>query len=95
MICNTKTALPENSSQIYPHDIETLRYGVRVKNGSGFVFINNYQDHLKAKNQEDFGIKLKLKNGELRITKDGSLFLNKDSYSILPFNFQLKGINLN
>ena len=46
------------------------------------------------KNQDDFNIKLKLKNGELRIPKVGSLFVNKDSYSILPFNFDLKGINL-
>lgn len=94
-ICNTKTVLPKNASEIDPHDLETLRYGVRVKNDSGFVFINNYQDHLETKNQEDFSINLKLKNGELRIPESGSLFVNKDSYSIIPFNFDLKGINLN
>ena len=95
IVCNTKTALPENASKIDQHDLKTLRYGVRVKNDSGFVFINNYQDHLETKNQEDFNIKLKLKNGEVRIPQEGSLFVNKDSYSILPFNFDLKGINLN
>lgn len=94
-ICNTKTVLPEKAAEIDPHDLESLRYGVRVKNDSGFVFINNYQDHLKTKNQENFSINLKLKNGELRIPKEGSLFVNKDSYSILPFNFDLNGINLN
>lgn len=95
IICNTKTALPENASEIDQHDLETLRYGVRVKNDSGFIFINNYQDHLETKNQEDFSITLKLKNGELRVPNEGSLFVNKDTYSILPFNFNLKGINLN
>lgn len=95
IVCETKTVLPEGASDIDPHDLETLRYGVRVKNDSGFVFINNYQDHLETKNQEDFSIKLKLKNGELRIPEEGSLYVNKDSYAILPFNFDLKGIKLN
>lgn len=94
-ICNTKTSLPENACVIDAHDIETLRYGVRVENDSGFVFINNYQDHLETKNQEDFNITLKLKNGELRIPEEGSLFVNKDSYCVLPFNLNLKGVNFN
>lgn len=94
IICDTKTILPEKAPEIDPHDLETLRYGVRVKNDSGFVFINNYQDHLETKNQEDFSIKLKLKNGELRIPNEGSLFLNKDSYCIIPFNFNLNGVKL-
>jgi Beta-galactosidase len=95
VLCDMKTILPQNGSEIDPKDIDSLRYGIRVKNDSGFIFINNYQDHLETKNQEEFNIKLKLKNGELRIPEEGSLFISKESYSILPFNLDLKGIKLN
>ncbi len=50
---------------------------------------------MKTKNQEDFSIKLRLKSGEIRIPEEGSLFVNKDSYCIIPFNINLNGINLN
>ena len=37
--------LPEDAQTIMPTDQTKLRYAVRKKENSGFVFINNFQDH--------------------------------------------------
>ncbi|MEM3859312.1 MAG: beta-galactosidase, partial [Candidatus Micrarchaeaceae archaeon] len=42
-LCEMKTILPEDADKIVPDDVKTLRYALRVKGNSGFLFINNYQ----------------------------------------------------
>lgn len=44
--CPTQTILPEGAEDILPTDVEQLRYAVRIDKNKGFIFINNYQDHL-------------------------------------------------
>ncbi|WP_343029092.1 beta-galactosidase, partial [Bacteroides xylanisolvens] len=40
-----ETVLPEGYEKITPDNRETLRYAARMKAGSGFVFMVNFQDH--------------------------------------------------
>jgi len=90
--CNTKTVLPYDTDHMDPHDVDTLRYAARVKDDSGFLFINNYQDHLETKEQKDFHFELTLGSKELRIPLKGELTLSNDCSCILPFNFYLDKI---
>ncbi|WP_309136128.1 beta-galactosidase [Mesobacillus foraminis] len=92
--CKTKTVLPYNVIEIDPYDIETLRFAVRAHRDSGYVFINNYQDHVETKDQKDFAITVNLENEEIRFPKSGGMSLSKDECCILPFNMDLKGLNL-
>lgn len=50
--CKTKTVLPYDTKDMDPCDIKTLRFAVRAHHDSGFVFINNYQDHVETKDQK-------------------------------------------
>lgn len=55
--CHTKTTLSEESKTQKPEDVDTLRYVARIdENGSGYLFINNYQDYVETKRQKDFAI---------------------------------------
>ncbi|MEH7414712.1 beta-galactosidase [Neobacillus drentensis] len=92
--CKTKTVLPYELKDMDPNDIETLRYAIRANEESGFVFINNYQDHVDTKDQKDFAITVNLENEEIRFPKSGSMSLAKDECCILPFNLDLNGLNL-
>ncbi|MFB3162431.1 beta-galactosidase [Neobacillus sp. 179-J 1A1 HS] len=92
--CKTKTVLPYDTKDMDPCDIETLRFAVRAHQDSGFVFINNYQDHIETKDQKDFTITVNLENEELRLPKTDSMSLAKDECCILPFNLDLQGLNL-
>lgn len=48
-LCRMVTVLPEGSQDIEPVDVDTLRYAVRTDGTGGFLFLNNYQDHVECR----------------------------------------------
>lgn len=89
-LCSLQTVLPEGASQIAPKDGETLRYAVRTDGKCGFLFVNNYQDHYTLPDHKKETITLYL-NGEA-LTWD--LGIASDENTILPFHFDMDGIDL-
>jgi hypothetical protein len=92
--CKTKTILPYDTTNMDPYDIETVRFAVRASLNSGFVFINNYQDHVETKDQKDFAITVNLENENICLPKSGTMSLAKDECCILPYNLDLHGLSL-
>ncbi len=92
--CKTKTILPCDTSSMDPYDTDTLRYAVRSFNGSGFLFINNFQDHVQTKDLKDLSVTLELENENIKIPEEGDLQLAKDNSCILPFNLDIEDIRL-
>ena len=85
-----ETALPEGASQISPEDLSTLRFAVRTDGESGFLFLNNFQDHrvMPEKKHEQV---------EIRTAKETYAFdisIASEENAILPFRFDLDGILL-
>ncbi len=70
-------------------DTSSLRYSVRMKDGSGFVFVNNYQRLEKL--SEHRGVKFQI-NGE--IFPDLGINVSDGDSFILPFNIMLGGVRL-
>jgi hypothetical protein len=89
-LCPLPTVMPEGASRIRPTDMETLRYSVRSDGKRGFLFINNYQDHAQMPDRCQEKITLDLENEELTFVFD----LAADENAILPFHFQMDGIEL-
>lgn len=90
-----QTILPEGSDTITPQNRQTLRYAVRQKSNSGFVFMTNFQDHDTARvNQTGLSLTLNLQNETLRIPSQGSFTLPKDKSLILPFNLHIDDATL-
>lgn len=88
--CNTKTFLPAEAAGLNQHDTKTLRYAVRIGgDGSGFLFLNNYQDHVSTEDQRDFAVSIQTEGKTLRIPQTGGLTLKKDCSCILPFRFPI------
>lgn len=93
--CRTKTILPGDTSEMDPTDVDTLRYAVRAADGSGLLFLNNYQDHAETHDLHvPGGVTVKTNAEEIRIPAEGPLLLGKDGYGMLPYNFDLDGIRL-
>lgn len=88
--CGLQTVLPEGASQIDPSDMETLRYAVRTDGKRGFLFINNYQDHRQMPDRKGESVSVKLKEETLEFVID----IAGDENAILPFHFDLDGIDL-
>lgn len=86
---STKTVLSKEAIHQEPEDVETLRYVVRVdESGKGFVFINNYQDHVNGIDQKEFAIHVETDLGTIRIPESGTIDIKKESYAILPIGFE-------
>lgn len=91
LLCTYKTILPEGASDIEPKDLSTLRFALRTNGHGGFLFLNNFQDHetMPAKKQESV---------EIILEKETVCFENisiaGDENCILPFHFDMHGINL-
>lgn len=88
--CGLQTVLPEGASQIDPSDMETLRYAVRTDGKRGFLFINNYQDHRQMPDRKGETVSVKLKEETL----DFCITIAGDENAILPFHFDMDGIDL-
>ena len=86
-----ETVLPEGWEKMTPDNRDDLRYAVRVKDGSGFLFMVNFQDHDTARHDQS-GLAVEIDG--LRIPAAGTFTLPKDESVILPFNMQLGGIRL-
>ncbi len=91
-LCDMKTVLPEGSQEIDPTDHTALRYAVRIdEGGSGFLFLNNYQDHAEMRDKQHETIRLMLQNEQ--IVFDG-ISLAAGENCVLPFNMDVCGVKL-
>lgn len=94
LLAPMRLVLPEGYDKVTPQDDSTLRYAVREKDGSGFVFMTNFQDHLQRHDQEGLSLNLRLKDGLMRIPADGTFTLPAETSAIFPFNLDMDGVNL-
>ena len=88
------TVLPATNAAIKPDNLTELRYAARAINGSGFLFLNNFQDNIETKDKKGLSITVKTAKGDIRIPAAGTFDLAKEENAILPFNFDMDGANL-
>lgn len=91
ILCGMQTVLPEGGSLIDPKDLDTLRYAVRTDGRSGFLFLNNFQDHMKTKPKEAETVTLHTKEEDIAFSDLG---LAPDENCVLPFHMDIAGIDL-
>jgi hypothetical protein len=84
---------PEGAAEIKPGDTQLLRYCGRFRDGSGFIFLNNFQDHLEMP-EKSFNLELILPGEQIRIPREGNLTLKSDACCLLPVNLSLAGARL-
>ncbi|WP_341281978.1 beta-galactosidase [Paenibacillus sp. FSL H8-0537] len=88
------TVLPEGQAELQPENTETLRYCLRQKDGSGFLFLNNFQDHVDMPDREDVSVTLESSKGQARFPHTGSLRLKQGISAVLPFHLEAAGIHI-
>jgi len=89
--CLTTTKLPEGSQDIQPEDTDTLRFAVRTDRRSGYLFLNNFQDHVECKAKKNEKIILKLPDRTIEIP---GISIAAREEAILPFNMDTEGYRL-
>lgn len=93
-LCPMATVLPEGAEGMDAKDTDSLRYAARVKGRSGYIFLNNYQDHVEMKDQQDIQLSIELGGETIVIPESGSFTLRAKESAILPVGLQLDGVTL-
>lgn len=88
------TVLPEGADEIEPENTEDLRYAVRTNGKSGFLFINNYQDHVEMKEHREVSFSIRLNDETLTFPHRTRMTVGRNVSCMLPFRFQMSGIQL-
>ena len=88
--------VPANQQILKANDLASLRACVRATgDGSGFLFLNNFQDHAKMPVKRDVHVVVRDPvRGDLLFPAVGRLDLEEGISMILPFNIDLAGILL-
>lgn len=89
-LCGLQSVLPEGASHIDPKNMDILRYAVRTDGKRGFLFVNNYQDHIPMKDKTDACVILQLTDEEIDFQFD----IAAEENVIMPFHFDIEGIDL-
>ncbi|QMV40992.1 beta-galactosidase [Cohnella cholangitidis] len=94
LIAPMGTVLPEGQTSIAPEDVESLRWCIRQKDGSGFVFLNNFQDHVEMPDRDNVRLELKTSRGQASFPHQGTLMLKSGFSAVLPFHVELEGVRI-
>ena len=86
----TKAVLPEHLKELSPDDPGPLRFSVRVKGSSGFLFVCNFQDHADMRDRHGDEVRLILPDGSVTFRFD----LAAGENAILPFGIRLGTVRL-
>ena len=84
------TVLPESASGIDPRDTGPLRFAVRTDGKGGFLFVNNFQDHLNMPARKHDRVQIRTDAD----TYDFDISLAPQENAILPFGLEMDGILL-
>jgi hypothetical protein len=92
VIAPMNTVFPDGAHEkISPGDGSTLRCTVCSRDESGFLFVNNLQQHTDTQDQRDIHFEIQVKGGTLGIPFEGSLLVKKNTWFMLPFNLDMQG----
>ena len=80
-----EVVLPAEAATLKATDRETLRYSVRMRDGKGFLFLVNFQDHDYDRHAQSTRVDVLLPKETVSIPVE----LAKDAVAVLPFNFKM------
>lgn len=90
-LATMQTVLPQNAAFLTPTDLTTPRFCVRADRASGFLFVNNFQDHLSTCDIENVSFVLQDASDTVTFPP---LTIQHDTCFILPFGESIAGARL-
>lgn len=89
-----RTVLPSGNDEIKPENLSALRYAVRSDGKKGYLFMNNYQDHLVTSDLNALKIDVQTQSGKISFPTEGTFNLKSGVSAIFPFNVSYNGIEV-
>ncbi len=89
-----QSILPQTNAGITAENTSTLRYAARAADGSGFLFLLNFQDHVTTRDLEHLQLAIVDGRRTITIPSTGEFTLKQGACAILPVNLDLGGTML-
>jgi hypothetical protein len=86
--------IPVTNDSIKSEDTRTLRYSVRSDGNKGYLFLQNFQDHVIMSDLNDLKINIATKSGNISFPETGAFTLKAGLSAIFPFNVTYDGLAL-
>jgi len=86
--------LPSTNDSIKATNNSTLRYSVRGDGNKGYLFMQNFQDHVVMNDLNDLKINITTKSGVISFPETGNFTLKAGSSAIFPFNVNFDGVDI-
>lgn len=86
--------LPTTNDSIKATNTKTLRYSVRSDGNKGYLFMQNFQDHLVMNDLQGLKIDITTKSGIVTFPETGTFTLKAGSSAIFPFNVNYDGVEI-
>lgn len=86
--------LPQGQENIEPADTDSLRWTVRQHDGSGFVFMNNFQDHVEPNLHQAISLQLESAAGTVSFPYRGTFDLPANVSTVFPFHLRISHIHI-
>jgi beta-galactosidase len=86
--------LPTTNDSIKATNTKTLRYSVRSDGDKGYLFMQNFQDHLVMNDLQGLKIDITTKSGVVSFPETGTFTLKAGSSAIFPFNVNYDGVEI-
>ncbi len=87
------TVLPAGTASQRPEDTDRLRYALRSDGKSGFLFVNNYQDHVEMREHSDVTFSVELADETICFPRK-PMVIRKNAAFMLPIRMDLGGVSL-
>ncbi|TYP74579.1 beta-galactosidase [Paenibacillus methanolicus] len=87
-------ALPADADRLSPEDTKSLRYAVRTDGRSGFLFVNNYQDHAEMAEHADVRFAVELDQETVRFPRGQAWTIRRNASFFVPLHMDLDGLDL-
>jgi beta-galactosidase len=88
------TVLPQSAAELKPSDVDHLRFAMRSRGDSGFVFLHNFQDHAPTHDLSNLQLAIRTTSEELRIPHSRTLTLKNETSAIMPVNIDFGPIHV-
>jgi len=90
-----QTVLPAGAEDLLPPERQAVRCAVRTDGSAGFLFLNNYQDHVPQPERRNLQFEIRLDGGTRTVPSVGGLAIASGESAILPFGLQFGTVRLN
>jgi beta-galactosidase len=93
-LATMSVSLQDDAAELLPETRDRLRAAARSDGRSGYVFFNNYQDHVAPADLRDCALELAVEGGTIRMPLEGGFSVADGASGVLPFNASLDGVRL-